>query len=81
MASLVTLYTVICDCGHKGKIIYQENDTPFASLREYYRTEGFISKPYLTNAATWDDVFDHLAAICPECGRELTIRNLIDPYR
>ncbi|MBN9297349.1 MAG: hypothetical protein J0I41_10070 [Filimonas sp.] len=78
MPSPLTYYTVICDCGHKGKIVYQENDTPFASLREYYRTEGFISKPYLTSAATWDNVFDNLAAICPECGREQTIRNLKD---
>ncbi len=71
-------YKIICSCGHAGKIIYVENETPFSSLREYYKGEGIIADPYVTSAATWVDVFENMRPVCPECGQILSMRHLVD---
>lgn len=32
---------IVCECGHKGSVIWRENDAPFSRQYEEYSLSGF----------------------------------------
>lgn len=63
-----TKCAVVCQCGHKGRVVCVENDQAFSGFRESYRLEGFFGLA-LTVASKGERPANILAALNPRCPR------------
>ena len=75
-----TYYSVVCECGHEGKIKLSENDQPYSNSWESYSLEdlrGSSFSPSLESGSGWEVVFREMAISCPKCRSKLSAKNLV----
>ncbi len=73
-----TVYEVICDCGHVGRIKRSENDQPYSKPYENYELEELSGSSGLSleGCTDWEKVFEKLKPSCPKCGKKLAPSNV-----
>lgn len=73
-----TTYSVVCECGHTGSIIFSENDTPYSSGNwESYSLKNLKGNPHsVPTNADWATIFRIMSIQCPECDRALSEKNM-----
>ena len=69
-----TTYEVKCSCGHIGRIIRSESDSPYSKPWEEYSLLDLNGKGnyHVNGFALLKDVFSELKPTCPSCGKPLT---------
>lgn len=74
-----TNYPVRCGCGHEGAIRMSENDQPYSANWENYTLVRLNGGTHSVEnrSAKWEEVFDKMKPVCPECGTALTPDNLV----
>ena len=77
--SIRSTFSVICDCGHEGKINLKENDQPYSSMWEAYTLENINGSGFTaTTAMSLPDVIKEMNLSCPKCKSTLTVRNVFE---
>lgn len=59
---------ITCECGHKGAVIWRENDAPFSRQYEEYSLSGFSGEGFTCTYTTLSDAIDRMKPKCPDCG-------------
>ena len=60
---------LVCKCGHEGAMQVAENDSPFSSLWESHRAEGFDGEELIVTVRNAQaDVLAKMNPKCPNCG-------------
>jgi hypothetical protein len=74
-----TYYEVICDCGHIGKIKRSENDQPYSEMWESWSLVDLKGGNFDDKKVREPkDVFKETSISCPDCGKKLTEKNLVN---
>lgn len=59
---------VVCECGHTGTVVWQENESPFSREWQTYKINGFEGESlFIRDAITLDDALVRMNPKCPEC--------------
>lgn len=60
---------LVCECGHKGAVLWKENDAPFTRQYEEYSLSGFTGEGFHVDGYTnLTDALTRLNPKCPSCG-------------
>lgn len=74
-----TRYPLVCSCGNKGSVKMTENDQPYSRMYESYSLEGFNGGTCRVDGyTTLQAAIEQMRPICPKCGADLTVANLIN---
>jgi hypothetical protein len=70
-------YPIVCQCGHKGEVLWVDKGTP-ANICEEYSLDGFEGKHIIiTRASDFpEDIVDELQPKCPDCGATGKVRRV-----
>ena len=60
---------VVCECGHKGVVLWSENDQPYSKQWEQWSISGFEGSGfYIEGYTTLQKALEKMEPKCPECG-------------